>query len=146
MDLDQIIDRDGTLEGWVTYVDGFDLLLQYADRISITEIDNRCKKTVWIRHQRTEDRDENRWRKEMANYIKDWRFTVEAAQKILSLKEGTYQVGDTIDCTDKAKILLLETVTGFDLFLLDAITSLETIRDGRKEAEKKISVISSQAG
>jgi len=144
MKLEDIVEREESVQGWAEYRDGFKVLLTFTDRTRLSEIMKAATKVVWERHQRAEVIDDVKAREELAKVIIDWKgFTVGIARKILVLKpEWTSGSDDDteIPCSPKAKTLLLERVPGFDAFVTEAATDLERLVMDERDVELKNSM------
>jgi len=146
MELNEIFEDGKVVKGWIKYIDGFDLLIRFGDRETLEAIYNRCKKYEWDKHQRIEVADEQKFRKELVKFIEDWKFSTSAAARILPIKEDASLNGQLIDCTDSAKMTVINKVTNFENFLFDAISDLERITEAQEDRENLISADSSRQG
>jgi len=143
MELNEVYEDGRAVQGWIKYIDGFDLLIEFGDRDKLEEIYSRCKRFEWDKHQRVEVADEKKFRRELVKFIKDWKFTISAAARILTIKADAELNGQMIDCTESAKMTVINKVSGFENFLFDAISDLERITTAQEDREKKISADSS---
>jgi len=137
VEIDEIIEVEkGKIQGWVEFRDGFEILLEYCDKVTLQDITKKATKTVWIKHVQTEVLDEDKMIRGISEYIVDWRgLKKEVAENILPLKdEATF---NEIECNGAWKKVLLEHAYGFAEFVTEAITNLEQLRKGQKEAELK---------
>lgn len=138
MELEQLVNDETTLTGWVTFKKGFDVELDYVDRPALIEIQRKCTKTQWRRRQPVEILDEERFIKELSDRIKNWRgLNQEMLKTLFPLRPDADLNGNEVPCTDGNKAFMLKQCYGFDEFIVDSITEIETIQGERAEAEKK---------
>lgn len=139
MDISELVKQgDGQITGWVTFVEGFDVELEYVDKKKLFDIKTRCTKTVYRNHQPIEDLDEKRMMREIAGFIRDWKgMDGKMVRRFFPVKEGVDLTGVEVPCTLENKLYMLENAYGFDDFIMKNITRIEAIQAERFEEELK---------
>lgn len=123
MDIQDLVEEGGNLEGWVTYKGSFEIKLRYIPKETLQDIRRKCTKLVYHKHQPVEDIDEDKLHEALIKYILDWR--------------GLSRNGSDVGCTDENKLILLKKSYNFDEFIFQALTDIETIRKSQLEFELK---------
>lgn len=146
MDLNELVEQDsGAVRGWVTFVEGFDVDLEYIGKQRLQEITRKCTKTFYRNHQPVEEVDSKKLTREVARFIKGWRgMDGEMVARFFPVKDGVDLDGLEVPCTEENRIYMLNYAYGFDDFIMKAITQIQVIRAERLEGEIKNSEALSQ--
>lgn len=146
MDLKTVVDEKAKVTGWFEFIEGFEVELSYMSRPALQEINRKCTRTTYKKHQPMEEADSNLLNKEIAKYILNWRGLDKAVlERMFTLKEGAVMNGD-VPCTSESKTFLLEKAYGFDDFIIRSLTELEGYRREKLDEEIKNSSALSQDG
>lgn len=134
--------------GWTPeFVDNFRCKVKFITRAELRRLVERCTIITYDKktHQRVDRLDEERLYKHLSAYILDWKgLTPETLAKILPV--DTRDIEGEIPCTDNNKVTLLKEAYGFDDFIRETITSLDSFEQQKLEEELKNSEALSQQG
>lgn len=127
------------ISGWVTFEGLFDVRVHYMPRFELQKALKRCKKMVFIRHQREEEIDEERLLAFLAGLIGDWRGLTYRmiAEHLVPIEVEEGKEDDPVPCTEANKVFMLKHAYGFDVFIQEAAMDLDLLVAQAREAERK---------
>lgn len=127
------------MSAWMPFKYGVEVLVQYLGKDTLQEITRKATRWEWDdSHTRTERVREDLLIKYLSDYVLDWRgLDGKALEKLLPVKVAEDQLDVEIPCNKENKITMLTQCYDFDVFLRDAITSMDRIREAQREAELK---------
>ena len=132
-----IAGEDDVVTGWVTFIEGFDVELQYVRKTYLFEIMDKCRVTTYRAHQPTQETDNDKLCNQLARFIRNWRgLDRDVLAKIFPLKDEGEIEGE-VPCTRENKLYMLKNAYDFDDFIVKSITDIELIERKRKEEELK---------
>lgn len=113
-------------------VPGFKIRIQYLSPVELTQLFKRCKKTVFVKHQKDEELNEDRYHREIAALILGWEgLTPDILGDLIPIKPEEFKVKE-IPCTDDLKEKILSGAYNFSNFVVGAATALEAFQAARK--------------
>ena len=136
--LEDLVEQEpGKVLGWVEFRDGLEFQIEFIGQQRLSEINRKCTKVFWKRHERFEELDEQALREEFSQIIHDWRgLGKHNVHKFVALRAGA-DVPETIPFSKAGLKWIMDQAAGFDNFLINAVTDIERINQGRIEEEKK---------
>lgn len=145
MDLQSIVEERERFSGWAEFKPGFWVRIFYNPKSSLQDIRRRCERTVYVKHQPTVEVDEDKLRRLIAEQIDDWKgLGSEVVKALFPLKAGVELNGQEIKCDDSNKVYMLKNAYGFDEFVMDKMTDLESLANELIDEELKNSDALSQ--
>ncbi len=146
MQLKDLVEKEkGSVSGWATFMEGFDVELQFVERKTLQEMRRKCTRTIWRSHQPVEELDEERFYKMLAGHILGWRgLNEDVLRKLFPLPDGFSLDGLEVPCDDANKSYMLQDAYGFDDFVFKHLTDLETLKQEQFDSEAKNSEALSQ--
>ena len=127
------------ISAWVTFEGLFDVRVRYMPRFELQKALKRCKKVVFIRHQREEEIDDDRLISVLAGLIEEWRGLtygmINAHLVPIEIEEG--KEDELVPCTDANKAFILKHAYGFDVFIQEAAMDLDLLMAHEQEVERK---------
>ena len=142
MKLNEIVENEGNITGWVTFAPGFDLLVEHVPKRTLQAMTRKATRTVYRKHQPVEEVDEDLMTKNLAKCILDWRITEEALRRIFALKTGVeldLVSNGGLPCDEDNKVFMLQRAYGFDNFIVRIITDLEELQENETKNSETLS-------
>lgn len=142
MDLEKFVkERKQELAAWVPFAD-FEIKLPYVDRPTMSRLLDGCRKRGFDprSHQRTEELDNEAYRRRMAGLILDWRgLTLGKLAGLINIDISGEDPDQVVPCTDKHKQILADHAYGVANFISETVMDLQAFREQALEDEKKTS-------
>ncbi|MBM2838802.1 MAG: hypothetical protein HW415_1427 [Deltaproteobacteria bacterium] len=121
--------------GIVSFEGKFDINLAYIPRDEMRKILDKCKRTVFVKHQPTEEVDSEKLVVSLAKCIVGWEgLTVGVVATMIPIEVPEGQEAEEVPCTEENKLVLLRRAYGFEIFVQTAATDLSALK---QEAERK---------
>jgi len=126
----------------------FGVELEFVSPGKFRDAYNSAKKIVFSNHQKEETIDERKIREFYTGIIKSWTLTYRELQKYFSQPMGTPDdlLDQVIECNHENKIVLMETIWGFQGFIADSVTEFSNMIRAGEDAERKNSGNSPNGG
>jgi len=120
--------------GYASFEGKFSAKLAYTPRSEMQKIIKRCKKTVYKKHQPTEEVDSDRLYEELAKKILGWDgLTVGVVATMIPINVPEGKEDAEVPCTEANKLTLLKDAYYFDTFVQEASTDLSMLKEEREE-------------
>jgi len=138
--LENLIESEpGKVLGWVEFRDGLELQVEFIGRRRFAEIQTKCTRTLWRRHQQVQELDETLLRDEFAKIIHDWRgLGRHNVRKFVMIRDDV-EIPETIPFSKEGLLYIMDQASGFDAFIVQTVTDVEAINRSRLDDEKKTS-------
>lgn len=121
--------------GWVSFADGFDLLLAYVPPAEMRRMLKKCQVVKVIKGKSVEQLDDEVFRDLMAEKILDWRLTLGVVADLCGIEAD--DPAAEVPCTEANKVSMLDNVYGLPEFIRQNIMDAAALRGARQEVLEK---------
>ncbi len=135
MDLQEQEKSTKQITGIASFEGKFDVEISYTDKEEMQRTLEKCRKTIYIKHQAKEEIDQDKLLDELSKRIISWDgLTIGIAATIVPIDIPPGAKDTVVPCTEKNKRYLLKKAYGFDMFVQSVSTDLGALK---RESERK---------
>jgi len=119
---------------------GFKIRIKYVSPVELTQMFKRCKRIIFIKHQKDEQLNEEKYHEEVAGLILGWEgLTPEILGDLIPVKPEEMAQKE-VSCTDEMKLKILKGAYNFSNFVVGAATALQAFQAARRASIVKNSL------